>query len=124
MLTLTIPEAIKWCAKHRIVIDAQGNCDSAFNDFEPLRFEIPKAASRLYWFSNVILEKLQPWDECLLFVSAYGIWESSENWNLYYRLRRSYSDDRLIEEAPGHLFCWKLWGSPFPSFPSKGSCFF
>jgi hypothetical protein len=32
------------------------------------------------------------------------VWPSSENWHLYYRLRQSYGDQRLINEAPGHLF--------------------
>ena len=32
------------------------------------------------------------------------MWPSSENWHLYYRLRQSHSDHRLIHEAPGHLF--------------------
>jgi len=40
----------------------------------------------------------------LLWVTAWGIWQSSENWHLYYRLRRTYNDERLIEEAPAHLF--------------------
>ncbi len=40
----------------------------------------------------------------LLWVSAWNVWPSSENWHLYYRLRQSYGDQRLLEEAPGHLF--------------------
>lgn len=32
------------------------------------------------------------------------MWPSSENWHLYYRLRESYGDRRLLHEAPGHLF--------------------
>jgi hypothetical protein len=34
----------------------------------------------------------------------HDIWPSSENWHLYYRLRQSYGDPRLLHEAPGHLF--------------------
>jgi hypothetical protein len=37
-------------------------------------------------------------------VTEWGVWQSSENWHLYYRLRQSYGDHRLIEEAPVHLF--------------------
>jgi hypothetical protein len=40
----------------------------------------------------------------LLWVTEWGIWPSSENWHLYYRVRHSYSDHRLLYEAPGHLF--------------------
>ncbi len=28
----------------------------------------------------------------------------NSNWHLYYHLRQSYGDRRLIDEAPGHLF--------------------
>lgn len=34
----------------------------------------------------------------------YGVWPSSENWHLYYRIRHSYADERLLHEAPGHPF--------------------
>ena len=40
----------------------------------------------------------------LLWITETGIWPSSENWHLYYRLRQSYSDHVLLHEAPGHLF--------------------
>ena len=33
-----------------------------------------------------------------------GIWGSSENWHLYYKLRQTYGDNRLLHEGPGHLF--------------------
>jgi hypothetical protein len=37
-------------------------------------------------------------------ITEWGIWGSSENWHLYYKLRQSYGDPRLLHEAPGHLF--------------------
>jgi hypothetical protein len=40
----------------------------------------------------------------LLWITEWGIWPSSENWHLYYRLRESYGDRRLLHDAPGHLF--------------------
>jgi hypothetical protein len=40
----------------------------------------------------------------LLWMTEWGIWPSSENWHLYYKLRHSYGDQRLLHEAPGHLF--------------------
>jgi hypothetical protein len=42
--------------------------------------------------------------ECLFWVTEYGIWPSSEDWHLYYKLRSSYGDARKLGEAPGHLF--------------------
>jgi hypothetical protein len=40
----------------------------------------------------------------LLWITQTDIWQSGENWHLYYRLRQSYGDLRLLHEAPGHLF--------------------
>lgn len=40
----------------------------------------------------------------LLWITESGIWPSSENWHLYYKLRQSYADHRLLDEAPGQLF--------------------
>lgn len=39
----------------------------------------------------------------LLWITEWGIWPSSENWHLYYQLRRPH-DRQLLHEAPGHLF--------------------
>jgi hypothetical protein len=43
-------------------------------------------------------------EPALLWITEWGIWSSSENWHLYYKLRQSYGDPRLLEESPGHLF--------------------
>ena len=40
----------------------------------------------------------------LLFVTEWDVWPSSENWHLYYKLRQTYGDDRLLADVPGHLF--------------------
>ena len=43
---------------------------------------------------------------CLVWVTEYGIWPSSENLHLYYRLRSSYGDLRELRDAPGHHYYW------------------
>jgi len=40
----------------------------------------------------------------LLFIIEWGVWPSSENWHLYYKMRQTYGDNRLLHDAPGHLF--------------------
>jgi hypothetical protein len=40
----------------------------------------------------------------LVWITEWFIWGSSENWNLYYKLRQSYGDLRLLPEAPGIRF--------------------
>src|SRR5205823_4299800 len=59
---------------------------------------------KLLTFCRLISQTLSPRAECLLWILESGIWPSSENWHLYYRLRNSYAEHRLLHEAPGHLF--------------------
>jgi hypothetical protein len=67
-----------------------------------LRCAIP--FDRLRWFSRLIVTSCETFDSCLLWPSGQGIWSSCENLHLYYRLRQTYGDHRLLSEAPGHLF--------------------
>ena len=46
---------------------------------------------------------MQPRRAALLWVTEWGVFPNSENWHLYYRLRESHGDRRLLHEAPGHL---------------------
>jgi hypothetical protein len=72
--------------------------------FFEVSFTLPDSVQRLTWLSGFLADLLGPHDSCLLWVTTWGVWPSSENWHLYYRLRQSYSDHRLIHEAPGHYF--------------------
>ena len=76
--------------------------DLAAKGISTLRFAIP--FDRLQWFSHYIAGLCETFDECLLEPIEWGIWPSSENLHLYYKVRQSYSDMRLLREAPGHLF--------------------
>jgi hypothetical protein len=62
----------------------------------------PSGVFKGYAVAEVLEQVLQPWEECLLMVDLTGVW--SCNLHLYYRVRQSYGDLRLVEEAPGHLF--------------------
>jgi hypothetical protein len=60
--------------------------------------------SRLTSLSKYLASYLEPFDECLLWVTLWGVWGSSENLHLFYRLRESYGERRQLAVAPGHLF--------------------
>lgn len=60
--------------------------------------------SRLYWFAGFLASHVEPFDECLLWVTLWGVWPSSENFQLFYRLRESYGERRHLADAPGTLF--------------------
>ncbi len=68
-----------------------------------LRCAFPTSGSQLLWFSQCIESALQPRQTCLLWVTGFGLFPSCENQHLYYRLRQSYGEVRLLHEAPGHL---------------------
>ncbi|HEX6533667.1 MAG TPA: hypothetical protein VF041_03665 [Gemmatimonadaceae bacterium] len=55
-------------------------------------------------FCQQLEHALRPREACLLWITDWGIWRSSENLHLCYRLRQSYGDRRLLDEAPAHLF--------------------
>jgi hypothetical protein len=101
---LTTSEAMEWCRAHGIGLSERNLPARAESDLRSRRFATPSVASKHYWFSRFIEGSLGPWSRCLLWVTASGIWKNSENWHLYYRLRQSYGDRGLIEEAPAHLF--------------------
>ena len=60
--------------------------------------------SRLHWLAGFLISHLEPFDECLLWVTQWGVWPSSENFHLFYRMRESYGERRLLHDAPGQLF--------------------
>jgi hypothetical protein len=64
--------------------------------------KIPDDAHVLHQFARTIAEEMQQPPEPTLFWATN--WSSFSPWHLYYRLRQSYGDLRLLAEAPGHLF--------------------
>ena len=64
----------------------------------------PAEPHRICLFSHWIATSLTFRAPALLWITEWGIWPSSENWHLYYKLRHSYGDQQLLHEAPGHLF--------------------
>jgi len=76
----------------------------ADDKFLRLRLNYPREPHRIYYMAYWIASQLTHRLPVLLWMTEWGIWGSSENWHMYYRLRQSYGDYRLIYEAPGHLF--------------------
>ena len=69
------------------------------------RFHIPDGTSPVH----TILRHAVSWmivdrASVLVWVNEYGIWGSSEDWNLYYKWRRSMGDSGVIDDTEGHLF--------------------
>jgi hypothetical protein len=68
------------------------------------RVRYPPEHYRIFFVAHWIATSLTYRRPTLLWITEWGIWPSSENHHLYYRLRQTYNDPRLLQEAPGHLF--------------------
>jgi hypothetical protein len=64
----------------------------------------PSEPHRIFFMAHWIATTLTYRRPVLLWITEWGIWNSSENWHMYYKLRHSYSNQQLLHEAPGHLF--------------------
>ena len=47
---------------------------------------------------------LGAWDECLAWLTGWGVWASGEDWPRFYAWRGAHGERRSLEAAPGHLF--------------------
>jgi hypothetical protein len=68
------------------------------------RIQYPTEPYRIFSIAQSVASTLTHRQPALLFVTEWGIWPSSENWHLYYKVRQTYGDNRLLDDAPGHLF--------------------
>jgi hypothetical protein len=68
------------------------------------RLRFPSKPYRFFYYSRWVAGSIAWRAPVLLWITEWGIWNSSENGHLYYKLRQSYGDNRLLWEAPGHLF--------------------
>src|SRR3954451_4947743 len=68
------------------------------------RFGYPPEPYRVFYVAHWMATSLTQRMPALLWITECGIWPSSENWHLYYKLQRSYHDQHLLHEMPGHLF--------------------
>jgi hypothetical protein len=63
----------------------------------------PASAGGILYLAHWISGSLTYRDPALVWITEWDICGGC-NWHLYYKLRQSYGDLRLLHEAPGHLF--------------------
>jgi len=96
---LTVVEAREWC-RDRVELTNAGVPTRPSQEPRFARGPISEEVA----FCRQVERALQPREACLLWVTDWGIWRSSENLHLYYQLRQSYGDRRQLADAPAHLF--------------------
>src|ERR1700761_360512 len=104
MWCLTESEAERWCEGRRIGLD-----ESRKPDLTQWKFYVRKSLSGMNWsrltyVSGFVASFTQPRTKSLLWVTQTGVWPSSENWSLFYRLRQTYGELRSLEVAPAQEF--------------------
>ena len=68
------------------------------------RIEYPSEPDRIFFVAHRVASEPTYRKPVLLFRTEWGIWPSSENWHLYYKVREAYGDNQLLHDSPGHLF--------------------
>lgn len=102
MRFLTLEETKNWCENSGYNLLDDGKPPKPICEKHSIHLDIPQSFTKLTWFSQHLELSLRPREACLFWVTDWGIW--NQNLHLYYKLRQSYGDQRLIHEAPGHLF--------------------
>jgi hypothetical protein len=103
MRCLTKIESEEWVKSIGFPVDPANPSSHIFR----VSGQIPKDHGRLTWFSNLFSNSFIEFEfnsSCLLWVTEFGIWSHSENLHLFYRLRQTYFEYRLLHEAPGDFF--------------------
>src|SRR3954469_6769378 len=103
MWCLTRDEGQKWFEQNR------GKCGPHGPMIDQMDHAIHAVLTSRNWaeltsFSEMLVRFVQPFHSCLLWVTTWGVWSSSENWHLFYRLRESYGERRLLDDSPAMLF--------------------
>lgn len=51
-----------------------------------------------------LVKRLGEWDECLVNITLWNVWPSSEDWPAFYAWRAARGERRSLNIAPGQLF--------------------
>jgi hypothetical protein len=51
-----------------------------------------------------LVTRLGEWDECLVVITLWNVWPSSEDWPTFYVWRGAQRERRSLNIAPGHIF--------------------
>jgi hypothetical protein len=67
-------------------------------------YSIPPDSGKKTALSRLFAYLLLRNSNVCIYVSGWGVWGSSENLDLFYGYRRSFGENRLLIEAPVHVF--------------------
>jgi hypothetical protein len=109
MQILEYPFIWDWCREHGAELDEPDDATVRLRDDPALmhRSEFVFAPNGPSGYepavAAAILDVLGGWTECLLWITTWRVWPSSEDWPRYYALRARHGQRLSIDDAPGHL---------------------
>jgi hypothetical protein len=103
MIILTESECVQWAKRYKVKLDERSLPLRCNGHPHRLRLKFPSSYTKMLHVARRIEAVLYINSQCLLWVTDWEIWPSSENWQLFYRYRQSYGNNKLLSDAPGHL---------------------
>ena len=106
MLFLEDVEIKEWRADHGVGLGDDGfpTLDHALIYEVRVAYARGARSGRERGVAEDCVQILGSWEECLLWVTQWGIWGSGEDWPTYYAARGRRGERRSLGKAPGHLF--------------------
>ena len=105
MRFLELVQIEEWCDKHGIRLSNRlPTPDPLLSHHARSTYSEGKRSGRELSVAASCVKTLGAWEECLLWVTGWGIWASGEDWPKYYAARGARGERRSLQTAPGHLF--------------------
>lgn len=106
-------ECWEWCREHGIALAGDEPDSDLPIQLAPQR-DMPYVARLSYRpeatsdreraVARVAVRTLTASDECLVWITQWGIWPSTEDWPRFYAWRGQHGMHRSLEDSPGHHF--------------------
>ena len=105
---------VEFLEDNQICAWAEANRLVCGDSFEVLLPDLPSVCRQLYAngrrsghetaAADDLVTRLGSWDECLVLITLWGVWASSEDWPKFYEWRGARDERRSLQVAPGHRF--------------------
>jgi hypothetical protein len=95
-----------WCREHGVGLEGDRTLaeDPTLSERARVFYAEGQRSGREPAFAAAVVRALGAWDQCLVWLTEWGVWASGEDWPRFYAWRGALGERRSLEAAPGHLF--------------------
>jgi hypothetical protein len=96
-----------WCRERGIRVEGENDVAIASSEdiVESLAYgQAADPEGQEFEVASHCVRRLHSWDECLFWITQWGVWPSSENWPKYYTARGAHGERRSLDAAPAQVF--------------------